>query len=253
VSERTPGGGDEAMDLGTISRDDVLLDALGRGAGVPDADELAALLAAWRADLTDDPATDVSPGAPAVRRARPWTLRLAAAAVALLALVSGLGVGSHRAGPDSPLWSLTRLLYPQQAEVRAVEDSITRARAALDVGRLDDAGRLIDQARRDLAAIDDPATVDRLRFIRGAQRLGLRLREIADLLAVRDRGACPCGHAEALVRQRISELDAEIARLVDIRHELTRLAANCAAGACPDGVWPCEAEFVQAGKEVSTT
>jgi DNA-binding transcriptional MerR regulator len=54
----------------------------------------------------------------------------------------------------------------------------------------------------------DPATADRLRFIRGAQRLGLRLREIADLLAVRDRGACPCGHAEALVRQRISELDA---------------------------------------------
>jgi DNA-binding transcriptional MerR regulator len=99
----------------------------------------------------------------------------------------------------------------------------------------------------------DPATIDRLRFIRGAQRLGLRLREIADLLAVRDRGACPCGHAEALVRQRLSELDAEIARLVDIRQELTRLAADCAAGACPDGVWPCEAGFIQAGKEVTTT
>jgi hypothetical protein len=70
---------------------------------------------------------------------------------------------------------------------------------------------------------------------------------------VRDRGACPCGHAEALVRQRISELDAEIARLVDIRHELTRLAADCAAGVCPDGVWPCEVGFIQAGKEVTTT
>src|SRR6266536_1583125 len=56
----------------------------------------------------------------------------------------------------------------------------------------------------------DPAIVERLRFIRGAQQFGLRLREIADLLAVRDRGACPCGHAEALVRQRISELDAEM-------------------------------------------
>jgi len=32
----------------------------------------------------------------------------------------------------------------------------------------------------------DPAAVERLRFVRGAQRLGLRLKDIADLLAVRD-------------------------------------------------------------------
>lgn len=34
--------------------------------------------------------------------------------------------------------------------------------------------------------------VDRIRFIQGAQRLGLRLREIAGLLAVRDTGECAC-------------------------------------------------------------
>lgn len=164
---------DEAMDLGTLARDDALLDALGRGDQVPEGDEIATLLAAWRADLADDSATEVRPAAPpeegaarprpAVRRARPWTLRLAAAAVVLIALVSGLGVGSRNAGPDSPLWSLTRLLYPQQAEVRSIEDTIGRARTALSEGRLDDAERLIGQARRDLAAVDDPATVDRLR------------------------------------------------------------------------------------------
>lgn len=38
--------------------------------------------------------------------------------------------------------------------------------------------------------------VDRLRFIQGAQRLGLRLREIADLIAVRDTGNCPCEPTE---------------------------------------------------------
>jgi MerR family mercuric resistance operon transcriptional regulator len=97
----------------------------------------------------------------------------------------------------------------------------------------------------------DESVVDRLRFIRGAQRLGLRLREIADLLAIRDRGACPCGHTEAVVRQRIAELDAEIARLVEVRQELTRLAAECSAGACPERAWPCEVEFVQAGREVT--
>ena len=40
------------------------------------------------------------------------------------------------------------------------------------------------------------ATVDRLKFIQGAQRLGLKLRDIADLLAVRDTGVCPCEPAE---------------------------------------------------------
>jgi DNA-binding transcriptional MerR regulator len=39
---------------------------------------------------------------------------------------------------------------------------------------------------------DDAA--DRLRFIKGAQRIGLRLREIKELLDIGDRGLCPCGH-----------------------------------------------------------
>jgi DNA-binding transcriptional MerR regulator len=96
------------------------------------------------------------------------------------------------------------------------------------------------------------AAIDRLRFIRGAQRLGLRLREIAELLTVRDRGACPCGHTRALVRQRITELDAEIARLLKTRRELARLAAQCAAPACPDDAWPCEAEFIHAATNKPT-
>ena len=57
------------------------------------------------------------------------------------------------------------------------------------------------------------ADLDRLLFIRGAQRLGLRLAEIRDLLAVRDTGTCPCGPAEALLREHVSEIDREMARL----------------------------------------
>jgi MerR family transcriptional regulator, mercuric resistance operon regulatory protein len=95
---------------------------------------------------------------------------------------------------------------------------------------------------------DDDAT-DRVRFIKGAQRFGLRLHEIGDLLAVGDRGACPCGHAEALVRQRIAEIDAEITRLADLRAELTRLATDCAApGPGRDGLWPCEVQFIDAAR-----
>ncbi|MFE9955664.1 anti-sigma-D factor RsdA [Micromonospora sp. NPDC005299] len=172
MTGRTPGDGDDAMDLGTIARDDALLDALGRGEAPPEGDALAGLLALWRAEFAEEPATAVRPGAPApadeaparraVRRPRPWTLRLAAAAVALLALVSGLGIGSRDAGPGSPLWSLTRLLHPQQAEVRGIEDTVDRARTALDAGRLDDADALVAQGRRDLARVEDPAAVTRL-------------------------------------------------------------------------------------------
>ncbi|MFE9689496.1 anti-sigma-D factor RsdA [Micromonospora sp. NPDC005806] len=202
MSERTPGGGDEAMDLDILARDDLLLDALGRGEPAPAGDDLATMLGAWHADIADGvPTAAVRPPAPTgdghpeeirpeggnavpaaepsvgaerlpaptslaaarARRHRPWTVRLAAAAVALLAMAGGLGVGSRSAGPGSPLWSLTRVLYPQQAEVRDVEELIAQARAALTGGDLDEARQLVDRARRELADVTDPATVDRLR------------------------------------------------------------------------------------------
>ena len=64
-----------------------------------------------------------------------------------------------------------------------------------------------------------PAAVDRLLFIQGAQRLGIRLRDIRDLLPVRDTGTCPCEPAEALLRRRLDEVDAEMRRLAELRGE----------------------------------
>lgn len=84
------------------------------------------------------------------------------------------------------------------------------------------------------------ADVDRLLFIRGAQRLGLRLAEIRDLLAVRDTGSCPCGPAEVLLREHVSEIDREMARLTALRAELTGMLAAMPGPACPDpvpGTW----------------
>lgn len=43
----------------------------------------------------------------------------------------------------------------------------------------------------------------RIRFIKGAQEMGLRLAEIGELLEIQDRGACPCGHTKTLVERRI--------------------------------------------------
>jgi hypothetical protein len=41
----------------------------------------------------------------------------------------------------------------------------------------------------------DERALDRLQFIRGAKRLGLRLDAIAELLELRDAGQCPCDSA----------------------------------------------------------
>ena len=82
--------------------------------------------------------------------------------------------------------------------------------------------------------------VDRLKFIQGAQRLGLRLRDIADLLAIRDTGTCPCEPAEQLLRRRMTELDAEMARLAALRRQMQAMVDSLPAAECPPpspGTW----------------
>jgi DNA-binding transcriptional MerR regulator len=92
----------------------------------------------------------------------------------------------------------------------------------------------------------DPALVDRLRFIRGAKRVGLRLDDIADLLEVMDRGQCPCGHTDSLLRRRLAEINDEITELAGVRGKLTRLVDTHPPAACADGTtetWWCRDEF----------
>ena len=95
-----------------------------------------------------------------------------------------------------------------------------------------------------------PADLDRMLFIRGAQRLGLRLAEIRVLLAVRDTGVCPCGPAETLLREHIGEINREIARLARLRADLARMVVGLSgqSGPCPDpvpGTW-CAADRQEA-------
>jgi DNA-binding transcriptional MerR regulator len=92
-----------------------------------------------------------------------------------------------------------------------------------------------------------PETVERLRFIQGCQRLGLRLRDIADLLSIRDTGVCPCEPAETLLRRRVDEVDAELARLSALRADLGRMLAGLPTTPCPEpvpGTWcpPADSE-----------
>ena len=98
----------------------------------------------------------------------------------------------------------------------------------------------------------EASVVDRLRFIKGAQRFGLRLREIKELLEVRDKGLCPCGHTQQLLQGRIAEVDSELARLQRVRQELARMIQQYPVEAClenPSDGWPCEIEFIAKGGE----
>ena len=85
----------------------------------------------------------------------------------------------------------------------------------------------------------DSEAVDRVRFIQGAQRLGLRLRDILNLLAVRDTGACPCEPAEQLLRRRLAELDEQMARLAALRTEMVAMIDALPNGCPPPtpGTW----------------
>lgn len=87
----------------------------------------------------------------------------------------------------------------------------------------------------------------RLRFIRGAQRLGLKLRDIRELLAVRDRGVCPCGHTAVLVKKRMTEVEEQIASLRKLRKEMAHLLESLPNDSGSDAPWPCDAQFVRAG------
>ena len=92
----------------------------------------------------------------------------------------------------------------------------------------------------------DDGAADLVGFIKRAQRLGLRLEEIRELVEVRERGLCPCGHTRVLLERRLNELDEEMAALArlrgDVRDMLDELpparTGDWDAHAGPDGPRP---------------
>jgi MerR family mercuric resistance operon transcriptional regulator len=80
----------------------------------------------------------------------------------------------------------------------------------------------------------EEADVQRLRFIRAAQRAGFSLKEISELLAL--DASDDRARVQALTRTRLAALDAEMAELAAARAMLSGLLAECTsgkAGPCP--------------------
>jgi MerR family copper efflux transcriptional regulator len=82
-----------------------------------------------------------------------------------------------------------------------------------------------------------PDAVGRLAFIKRAQRLGFTLKEVKDLLRLRDDPTAGRGDVRAKTAAKIADLEAAIADLQGKRAELVALAAECSgegpAAACP--------------------
>src|SRR5690606_17318781 len=88
-------------------------------------DRVAAILAAWKADVDAEPIpelVDVYTGVATVLAARPPSSRVrhlapvAAAAAFLVLSIGALSVTSYNAQPDDMLWGVSKVLYSERAE-----------------------------------------------------------------------------------------------------------------------------------------
>ncbi|MBS3942410.1 MAG: MerR family DNA-binding protein [Actinobacteria bacterium] len=97
---------------------------------------------------------------------------------------------------------------------------------------------LIPAAPRTPAGYRDYADqdVDRLEFIRTAQRLGLSLHDIGHILQLRERGEQPCDYVVDTMRRQLCDIDHRIRELIALRDELHRLLQPAGQPAeVPDG------------------
>lgn len=87
-----------------------------------------------------------------------------------------------------------------------------------DKGLLPDPERL-PSGYRDYAAADE----SRLLFIKSAQRLGLTLAEIGEILAFKETGERPCGYVLSVLETQVLDIDRRIGELVRLRADLVNL------------------------------
>lgn len=75
--------------------------------------------------------------------------------------------------------------------------------------------------------------VDHLRFIRRTKELGFTLREIKELMSLRDIGDRSRGEIRKLAEAKLRNIEQKLARLLAIRSALSVLVESCACGRSP--------------------
>ncbi len=141
-----------------------------------------------------------------------------------------------------PRPSLSDMSTTANADLMTVAGLATRVGVKPDTVRYYERIGLLPAPRRTAADHRryDETAVDLMRFIQGAQRLGLRLTDIRQLVELRRTGECPCGPTATVISRRLDELDEQIEQLVRMRDELRHMADRIPADDCPDplpGTW----------------
>lgn len=93
----------------------------------------------------------------------------------------------------------------------------------------------------------DSDAVNQLRFIRDSQAAGLTLAEVSEIVGMKAAGESTCGHTRSLLARHVSEVDAQIERLLATRAELTAMAERADAldpASCTD---PARCQVIAAG------
>jgi len=74
---------------------------------------------------------------------------------------------------------------------------------------------------------DYPAnSLDRVRLIQSALRVGFSLSELATILKMRDRGEVPCQRVRAIAGHKLSEVKKQIEDLLRMRDQLERIVKD---------------------------
>ena len=68
--------------------------------------------------------------------------------------------------------------------------------------------------------------VERLRFVKTAQRLNLALSEISEILAFRERAEPPCDYVLGVLDRQVEDLDRRMAEMAQLRDQLIALKAR---------------------------
>jgi Hg(II)-responsive transcriptional regulator len=72
-----------------------------------------------------------------------------------------------------------------------------------------------------------PEAVDLVFFIRGAKQLGFSLKEVKELLALREVPRASCGDVVVIAERKVADIDAKISDLRAMRAALTKLLKQC--------------------------
>jgi len=109
-----------------------------------------------------------------------------------------------------------------------IGDIAARAGVSIDTIRYYERRHLLPRASRTQGGfrLFAPETVERIRFIKQAQDIGLSLEEIEQLLAT-GGGANECQSVRDLLRTKLSELDMRIKAMKGFRKTLVHHLASC--------------------------